>query len=158
MLVEMNCYTVTECATIQKKFRNLLSKSNTKMYLFININQLDALNFIIGLFQASTCFEHICSSSGGQKLYYTVSGIITLKQVSGLKLLNSAGFVIPDGCIILTQFYLGVLVLVYLICLFCIKNVISYLNSLLYLTILLRRLQGTRPFLSTVSSKQREVS
>ena len=29
--------------------------------LFININQLDALNFIISLFQASTCFEHMCS-------------------------------------------------------------------------------------------------
>ena len=53
-------------------------------YLFLNINQLDALNFIISLFQASTCFEHMCSSSGGQKLYYTVSGIITLKQVNGL--------------------------------------------------------------------------
>ena len=26
-------------------------------YLFININQLGALNFIISLFQASTCFE-----------------------------------------------------------------------------------------------------
>ena len=35
-------------------------------YLFININQLDVLNFIISLFQASTCFEHMCSSSGGQ--------------------------------------------------------------------------------------------
>ena len=34
--------------------------------LFININQLDALNFIISLFQASTCFEHMCLSSGGQ--------------------------------------------------------------------------------------------
>ena len=34
--------------------------------LFLNINQLDALNFIISLFQASTCFEHMCSSSGGQ--------------------------------------------------------------------------------------------
>jgi len=45
--------------------------------LFLNINQLDALNFIISLFQASTCFEHMCSSLGGQKLYYTVSGIIT---------------------------------------------------------------------------------
>ena len=61
---------------------------NKNMNLFLNINQLDALNFIISLFQASTCFEHICSSSGGQKLYYTVSGIITLKQVSGLKLLK----------------------------------------------------------------------
>ena len=45
--------------------------------LFLNINQLDALNFIISLFQASTCFEHMCSSSGGQKLYYMVSGITT---------------------------------------------------------------------------------
>jgi len=35
-------------------------------FLFININQLDALNFIISLVQASTCFEHMCSSSGGQ--------------------------------------------------------------------------------------------
>ena len=34
--------------------------------LFLNINQHDALNFIIRLFQASTCFEHMCSSSGGQ--------------------------------------------------------------------------------------------
>ena len=36
------------------------------MYLFININQLDALNFIISLFQTSTCFDHMCSTSGGQ--------------------------------------------------------------------------------------------
>jgi len=28
--------------------------------------QVDALNFLISLFQASTCFEHMCSSSGGQ--------------------------------------------------------------------------------------------
>ena len=31
----------------------------------------------MSLFHASTFFEHMCSSSGGQKLYYTVSGIIT---------------------------------------------------------------------------------
>jgi hypothetical protein len=36
------------------------------IYLFINIHQLDALNFIITLCQASTCFEHMCSLSGGQ--------------------------------------------------------------------------------------------
>ena len=30
------------------------------VYLFLNINQIDALNFIISLFQASTCFEHVC--------------------------------------------------------------------------------------------------
>ena len=44
--------------------------SKLKIYLFLNINQLDALNFITSLFQASTCFEHMCSSSGGQQLYY----------------------------------------------------------------------------------------
>ena len=39
------------------------------MILFISvINQLDAQNccFTISLFHASTCFEHMCSSSGGQ--------------------------------------------------------------------------------------------
>ena len=41
------------------KFGNCL-KTILK-YLFININQLDPLNFIISLFQASTCFEHMCS-------------------------------------------------------------------------------------------------
>ena len=35
-------------------------------YISLNINQLDALNFIVSLFHASTCFEHTCSSSGGQ--------------------------------------------------------------------------------------------
>ena len=34
--------------------------------VYLNINQLDALNFIMSLFHASTCFEHMCSSSGGQ--------------------------------------------------------------------------------------------
>jgi len=37
--------------------------------IFISvINQLDAQNFCftVGLFHASTCFEHMCSSSGGQ--------------------------------------------------------------------------------------------
>ena len=29
--------------------------------LYLNINQLDALNFIMSLFQASTCFEHCCA-------------------------------------------------------------------------------------------------
>ena len=42
------------------------SVKNSFGSLFLNINQLDALNFIISLFQASTCYEHMCSSSGGQ--------------------------------------------------------------------------------------------
>ena len=41
-------------------------RQNLEYNSFININQLDALNFLISLFQASTCFEHMCSSSGGQ--------------------------------------------------------------------------------------------
>jgi len=49
--------------------------------LFININQLDALNFMISLFQASTCFEHVIIVRRA-KLYYTVSGIITHKGVT----------------------------------------------------------------------------
>ena len=32
----------------------------------LNINQIDALNFVISLFRASKCFEHKCSSSGDQ--------------------------------------------------------------------------------------------
>ena len=45
--------------------------------IFISvINQLDAQNVCctVSLFHASTCFEHMCSSSG---LHYTASGIIT---------------------------------------------------------------------------------
>jgi len=45
------------------------------IYLFINIEQLDALNFIISLFQASTCFEHMCSSSGGQ--YCVIQSLVS---------------------------------------------------------------------------------
>ena len=46
-----------------------------KLFIYVNINQLDALNFIISLFQASTCLEHMCSSSGGQNciIQYLVS-------------------------------------------------------------------------------------
>ena len=51
-------------------------------YIYLNINQLDALNFKISLFQASTCFEHHVLIVRRAKLYYTASGIITLKQVS----------------------------------------------------------------------------
>jgi len=78
--------------------------------IFISvINQIDAKNFCftISLFHASTCFEHMCSSSGGQNLHYTASGIITLKQVSGLKSLkynsiNMCEFFGCDYCVLLT--------------------------------------------------------
>jgi len=44
--------------------------------------------FTISLFPASTCFEHHVLIVRRSKLYYTASGIITLKQVSGLKITN----------------------------------------------------------------------
>ena len=72
--------------------RNVLREETRQqrrmIHLFINIKQLDALNFIITLFETSTCFEHHVLIVRRAKLYYTASGIITLKQVSGLKLLK----------------------------------------------------------------------
>ena len=67
---------------LEELSRNLILQYLSKIYLFININQLDALNFIISLFQASTCFQHMCSSSGGQNRiiqslvssYYPIGG------------------------------------------------------------------------------------
>ena len=43
-----------------------MSRTNFVPYFYLNINQLDALNFIMSLFHASTCFEHKCLPSGGQ--------------------------------------------------------------------------------------------
>ena len=45
--------------------------------IYLNINQLDALNFIMSLFHASTYFEHHVLIVTRAKLYYTISGIIT---------------------------------------------------------------------------------
>ena len=44
-------------------------------YIYLNINQLDALNFIMSLFHASTCFEHMCLLSGGQ--YCTIQSLVS---------------------------------------------------------------------------------
>ena len=41
-------------------------------YIYLNIKQLDALNFIMSLFHASTCFEHTCSSSGAKIVLYSL--------------------------------------------------------------------------------------
>ena len=43
------------------KRKHVLIKLQYKDFLYLNINQLDALNFIMSLFHASTCFEHMCS-------------------------------------------------------------------------------------------------
>jgi len=68
-----------------KRYFDVLLTMHLSTFISV-INKLDAQNccFTISLFHASTCFVHMCSSSGGQKLQYTASGIITLKQVSGL--------------------------------------------------------------------------
>ena len=69
---------VTFMRTLPVLLMRINECKQTYFHLFLNINQLDALNFIISIFHASTCFEHMCLSSGGQKLYYTVSSIVTL--------------------------------------------------------------------------------
>jgi len=45
--------------------RHSFLTSELDRFIYLNINQLDALNFM-SLFHASTCFEHKSSSSGGQ--------------------------------------------------------------------------------------------
>ena len=63
MLLYFHCISSAVVFLLPLGKENLLEVEKS---LFINIHQLDALNFIITLFQASTCFEHMCSSSGGQ--------------------------------------------------------------------------------------------
>ena len=63
---------VVQLYRVRINYRRILQKPYFHKYwteihdFFLNINQLDALNFIMSLFYASTCFEHACSSSGGQ--------------------------------------------------------------------------------------------
>jgi len=73
MFVLVGLYTLT-CI----KYFDVLLTVHLSIFISV-INQLDAQNFYftISLFHASTCFEHMCSSSGGQKLHYTASGVIT---------------------------------------------------------------------------------
>ena len=56
---------------------NTTQQRLTLLYVYLNINQLDALNFIMSLFHASTCFEQYVLIVRRSKLYYTASGIIT---------------------------------------------------------------------------------
>ena len=48
-----------ECFELTRKW---LILSETCSHIYLNINQLDALNFISSLFHASTCFEHKCQN------------------------------------------------------------------------------------------------
>ena len=67
------------------------------IYLFLNIKQLDALNFIISLFQASTCFEHMCSSSGGQNCF--IQSLVSSRAQSSPNL--CAGW--PPVCVMIPE-------------------------------------------------------
>jgi len=52
--------------TLDKVSKFTLKLTLTCSYIYLNINQLDALNCIMSLFHDPTCFEHMCSSLGGQ--------------------------------------------------------------------------------------------
>ena len=56
--------------------------------VYLNINQLDALNFYNEFISSLYMFRAQVLIVRRSKLYYTASGIITLKQVSGPKLLQ----------------------------------------------------------------------
>jgi len=73
---------------IEKHSKFLYFADRASQYIYLNINQLEALNFIMSLFHACTCFEHMCLSSWGKNCTIQPLVIITLKQVSGLKLLK----------------------------------------------------------------------
>jgi len=76
-------------ATLYTIFFDVLLTVHLSIFISV-INQLDAQNFCfkISLFHASTCFEHRVLIIRRSKFHYKASGIITLKQVSGLKLLK----------------------------------------------------------------------
>jgi len=54
---------------------------NNSSAVYLNINQLDALNFIINLFHAFTYFEHKCLSSGGQNC--TIQHLFIITPIGG---------------------------------------------------------------------------
>ena len=71
LLVIIYCWTLLICWDLTHRHANLSFDVllTVRLSIFVSvINQLDAQNFCftINLFRASTCFEHMCSSSGGQ--------------------------------------------------------------------------------------------
>ena len=64
--VATGCSFSASCCHISLTLFFLYFADRASQYIYLNINQLDALNFIMILFHASTCFEHKCLSSGGQ--------------------------------------------------------------------------------------------
>ena len=65
----------------------LLEAGLLAIIFYLYINQLDALNFIMNI-SCLYIFRAQVLIVRRPKLYYTAFGIITLKQVSGLKLLK----------------------------------------------------------------------
>jgi len=53
----------------------LFFADHASQYIYLNINKLDALNFIMSIFHASTCFDHTCPSSGGQN--FTIQSLVS---------------------------------------------------------------------------------
>jgi len=72
--------------------------------------------------------------------------ILATDQLNAQIMFNPVGFVIPDSCIILIQFYLGVLVLMYLLCLFCITNFDVLLTVLLSIILVTDQLNAQIEF------------
>ena len=64
------------------------------LFIYLNINQLDALNFYDEFISCLYMLRAHVLIVRRSKLYYTVSGIITLKQVSGLKFSHFSNLVI----------------------------------------------------------------
>ena len=69
------CRAISFNAFLTGKCLRTRGGGNIYIIFYLNINQLDALNFIMSLFHASTCFEHTCSSSGGQN--YTILPLVS---------------------------------------------------------------------------------
>jgi hypothetical protein len=75
------------CSNSKCVYRIWYFADRASQYIYLNINQFDALNFIMSLFRASTCFEHMCSSSGGQNC--TIQSLVSSHlQVAGFSLQN----------------------------------------------------------------------
>jgi len=72
-------------------------------YIYLNINQLDALNFIMSLFHASTCFEHLCSSSGGQNC--TIQSLVSSHSVGDSPVHRTATYRCDDTRDCIIQFW-----------------------------------------------------
>jgi len=64
----------------------------------------------------SIWYHHTCRWPSGAQVERDSSWIVAVHSYVNIG--RPAGFVMPDGCITLIQFHLGVLLLIYLLCLF----------------------------------------